>query len=538
MKRIIRNYFIPLFTVVGIVWVSSCSKLDPKLDGPISEAPNQVGGAPKAPSLSTVYEQLNQLTGGQGNWIAMEEHSTDVIMGPTRGTDWDDFGEWRRLHLHTWAGDHAQIVNTWNGLNGALFQTTLVAETSTNPSEKAQAQFLRAYFRYLTADLYGQVQSRPATAAANEIPTVLTRAEAIDAIIAEAEAAVPNLPAFNQANRRQATKEAAWVLLAKAYLNKAVYKSDPTKPEGPFTFAAADMNKVIEYCDKVAANPALSIANNYWDNFTWENGTKSTENIFVRHNGGDPVAGNGTGLRWQTSMSFHYNMAPSSWNGFVILSEFYKQFEAADTRRSVDLPNYTNLTGNPVGFIVGQAFGPVKPSNPKEPGNIGDPIGKLYDRSGNALIFTPKASMFFNGEASGIRVNKFPLRPSSIGDGAWGSENEFPFYRLSDVLLMKAEAILRGGTATGGQTPLSIVNSIRAKRGAENLTTVDKLQLLAERGRELYLEGHRRTDMVRFEIFRLPVEERLVASEGFKAVYPIPTISLASNPNLKQNFGY
>jgi hypothetical protein len=534
MKQIIKNY-LPIVTLTLLM--TACT-LDPTLDGPVAEAPNQAGGAPTPPSLSTLYEQLNGLTGGQGNWFGLQEHSTDEIMGPTRGTDWDDFGTWRRLHLHTWAGDHNQINDTWNQLNGALFQSTLIAETSTNPSSKSQAQFLRSFFRFVTIDLYGQVQSRPASAAANVIPDVLSRSAAIDALITEAEASVANLAAYAKTNRRQATKEAAWTLLAKAYLNKAVYKQDPTKPQGPYTFAAADMNKVIENCDKVLANTSLQVDDQYWDNFKWDNGTASSENIFVRHNGSDPLAGGGAGLRWQTSQSWHYNQAPSSWNGFVTLSEFYNKFSSDDIRRNADLPGYTEKVGAPAGFLIGQAFGPVKPSNPKEPGVIGDPIGPLFDRSGNKLVFTSKASIFFNGENSGIRVNKFPLDPSSINDGAWGSNNEFPFYRLSDVILMKAEAILRGGAPTGGATPLSLVNSVRARRGVAPLSSINLSELLSERGRELYLEGHRRTDMVRFGVFNAPVEERPNASEGFKAVYPIPTIALSSNPNLKQNFGY
>ena len=268
MKNIIKSYILPA-AAVSVLAITSCSKLDPTLEAPNSIAPTQAGGAPSAPSIAAVYEQLNQLTGGQGNWFGLQEHSTDEIMGPTRGTDWDDFGTWRRLHLHTWGPDHNQINDTWNGLNGALFQTTLIAETKTG-LEKAEGQFLRAYFRFLTCDIYGQVQSRAATAPANAIPDVLTRSQAIDAIITELEAAVPALPAYNGANRGQATKEAAWTLLAKAYLNKAVYKQDPTNPAGPYTFAAADMNKVIEYCNLVAANSNLSIDTYYWDNFKWD----------------------------------------------------------------------------------------------------------------------------------------------------------------------------------------------------------------------------------------------------------------------------
>lgn len=537
MKNIIKSYILPA-AAVGVLAITSCSKLDPKLEAPNSIAPNQVGGAPSAPSIAAVYEQLNQLTGGQGNWFGLQEHSTDEIMGPTRGTDWDDFGTWRRLHLHTWGPDHNQINNTWNGLNGALFQTTLIAETKTG-LEKAEGQFLRAYFRFLTCDIYGQVQSRAATAPASAIPDVLTRSQAIDAIITELEAAVPALPAYNGANRGQATKEAAWTLLAKAYLNKAVYKQDPTNPAGPYTFAPADMNKVIEYCNLVAANTNLSIDTYYWDNFKWDNGSVSSENIFVRKPGGDARAGNGANLVWQTCQSWHYNQRPSSWNGFVTLSQFYDSFEGNDVRKSDTLAGYTNLVGPTAGLLVGQARGPVNPNNPKEPGNIGDPIGNLFDRSGNPLVFTRNASIFFNGEASGIRVNKFPLNPSEINGGGWGSANEFPFFRFSDVRLMKAEALLRGGTTgANGETALSIVNDLRSKRRASALGSINLSGLLAERGRELYLEGHRRTDMIRFGVFNAPVEERPNASDGYKVVYPIPAISLSSNPNLKQNFGY
>lgn len=523
-----------LILAAGTVVATACGKLDPELRDPLSVAPPTSSGAPTPPSIAAVYEQLNQLV-GQANYQALQEHSTDELLGPTRGTDWDDFGTWRRLHLHTWAGDHNQVNDTWNGLNGALFQSTLVAETGTG-LVKAEGQFLRAFFRFLTCDLYGQVQSRPASAAAAVIPNVITRAAVIDSIIAELEAAVPALPAFNKTNRAQATKEAAWALLAKAYLNKAVYKADPANPAGPYTFAAADMNKVIEYCNLIIANANLSVDSYYWDNFKWDNATASSENIFVRKNGSDTRAGNGTNMVWQTCMSWHYNQRPSGWNGFTTLSDFYDSFDPVDERRTDTLAGFTETVGSPAGMIVGRAYGPVQPSNPKAPGVIGNPVGPLFDRSGNPLIFTPNVSIFFNGEASGIRLNKYPLDPASINDGGWGSANEFVFFRLADVMLMKAEAILRGGTGT--PSALAIVNTVRATRKAPALGSINLAGLIRERGREMYLEGWRRNDMVRFGIFNDPVQERPNKSAAFRVVYPIPLIALASNPNLTQNAGY
>ena len=521
MKKINVSKYKLLLLFTAIQFGTSCTKLDSKLKEPDSIAPVSVGGAPSPSSLSKVYEQLNQLA-GQGNWFAMQEHTTDELMGPTRGTDWDDFGTWRKLHLHTWDGSHNQINDTWNGLNGALFQTTLLAETATG-SDQAEAKFLRAYFSYIVCDLFGAVQHRPATAAINDLPSVYTRSEAIDFIISELETIIPTLPAYTHASRNKATKEAAQFLLAKAYLNKAVFKQDSNKPAGPYTFIPADMAKVISLCNTIATNSDLSVSTNYWDNFTWDNGTKSTENIFVRQNE------QGINMVWASCMGNHYSMPPDGWNGFTTLADFYNSFDTSDVRRSASIPGYTELVGRGAGFLIGQQRGPKDKK-------IGNPVGDLKDRSGNPLIFSPNVSLFFSTESKGIRTNKYPLNPAEMNGGGWGSKNEMALFRFADVRLMKAEAILRGGT--DGETALGIVNSIRAKRNVAALGSLDLTSLLAERGRELYLEAWRRNDLVRFGKFNDPVGERPNASDPSKVLFPIPNIAISSNPNLKQNVGY
>jgi starch-binding outer membrane protein, SusD/RagB family len=506
--------------------VFSCS-LDLAVKEPNLIPPASADGAPTPGTLDKVYQQLNNLV-GQANWFAMCEHTTDELMGPTRGTDWDDFGTWRKLHLHTWDGSHNQVNDTWNQINGALYQTTLLAETASGQTA-AEAKFLRAYFSYICADLYGQVQHRPATAKVLDLPSVYTRAEATDFIISELESIIPSLPTFSGGNRYMATKAAAQFLLAKTYLNKAVFKQDPKNPSGPFTFDATDMNKVIANVDAAASQGGLTIATNYWDNFTWDNGTKSTENIFARKNS------DGINVVWATCMGGHYNMVPSGWNGFTTLSDFYNSFESADARRSAAIPGYSTQVGRNAGFLVGQIKGPDKVGDKREVGNA---IVDLKDRSGNPLIFTSDASLYFSTETKGIRTNKYPLDPTEINGGGWGSKNDFVFFRLADLKLMKAEAILRGGAATSGETPVIIVNAIRANRAVSNLASVDLTALLAERGRELYLEAWRRNDLIRFEKFNDPVVERNSKSDPTRVIFPIPNIALSSNPNLKQNFGY
>jgi hypothetical protein len=229
-------------------------------------------------------------------------------------------------------------------------------------------------------------------------------------------------------------------------------------------------------------------------------------------------------------MGNHYAQAPSGWNGFTTLADFYNSFADGDTRKGVAIPGYTDVVGPNSGFLVGQIRGP-------KDGKIGNPLVDLKDRSGNPLVFTPDVSLFFSTETKGIRTNKYPLDPATINGGGWGSKNEYVFFRFSDVRLMKAEAILRSGT-DAAETPLAIVNGIRAKRNATQLASIDLPVLLAERGRELYLEGWRRNDMIRFGVFNAPVGERPTPSDGTRCVYPIPNISLSSNPNLHQNVGY
>jgi hypothetical protein len=117
--------------------------------------------------------------------------------------------------------------------------------------------------------------------------------------------------------------------------------------------------------------------------------------------------------------------------------------------------------------------------------------------------------------------------------------------RLADILLMKAEAILRGGTATPGPggygaTAAAIVNNIRIlpSRGPLlPLGTVDLNAVYKERGFELYWEGWRRNDMVRFGTF-LNARQLKAATGTERLLFPIPNQQLTINPNLTQNPGY
>ena len=135
-------------------------------------------------------------------------------------------------------------------------------------------------------------------------------------------------------------------------------------------------------------------------------------------------------------------------------------------------------------------------------------------------------------ELNGIRVVKY------VPDyGAqFPTSQDWVFYRYADVLFMKAEAILRGGTGTA-TIATSLVNQVRTRAGLPALTSITTDNLLDELGREFYWEGRRRNDLIRFGKFLLPWQEK-AQSEPKRLLFPIPNRSLASNPNLIQNPGY
>lgn len=517
MKMIITK-ILAFAGIASFFTLAGCTKLNEDLYGSRSI---EVPGASSQADLQSVYDQLNGEATSQENTYALQEHSTDEMMGPTRGTDWGDFGTWRKLHQHTWDPSHTQISNTWDELNIGVFRATQVADGGTaDPLTKGQASFLRAWFMFQITDLFGQQPFRDPKGAPDVDPVVMSRPEATAFIIKDLEFAEANLNPTTSIG--VASKAAAQALLAKVYLNKAVYSA--TTVGGPFTFDKADMDKVIEYSNKVIAAGNFQLAGNgkYFDTFSWDNTTLSKEAIFGIENSEAKSPGN---PRRTWRMTLHYNQTPDGWNGFTTLADFYKSFEQTDERIGIAYPGLTDKVGLRTGFLVGQQFGP---------GGVA-----LKQRSGKPLVFTPDVNLNYSTEAQGIRVIKYFPKPeanNTVNDD--NVDNDYVFLRYADVLLMKAEAILRGGTDPSGQTALAIVNTIRTTRGASPLGTVDEAALLAERGREMYWEGWRRNDQIRFGTFNNPVDQRPTASDKTRTLYPIPQRAVDTNPNLKQNPGY
>jgi starch-binding outer membrane protein, SusD/RagB family len=521
MKKINFLKYGLLSTFIGLG--VSCTNLEEaSLEGDLSVdketgASNLTAGQVTA-ALQGVYEGLRDFQ-GQGQQFGMGELSTDAMAGPTRGGDWDDNAKWRELHTLTYGSDNSEIANAYTSLLGNVYNCNqIITSTNATATQIAEARFLRAFYYYHVVDLFGKAPykdfSNPDPKAK---PSVWTSAEATNFIITELEAIVGSLPAkVSGATPEKATKDAANFLLAKIYLNKAVFTDEDRI--GPFTFAASDMNKVVQYVDAIVANGANALAGDYWDNFSPSNGEDSDELIFTSKN---TQAGAGGGIQSRWRMGTHYNTTPGGWNGFVILNEFYASFDPTDRRiYNYDAAIKTNF-GNPVGIQVGQQY---------QPGGS----TKVKDRLGNDLAFKPITDLIASGpdiEMLGYRPMKYVPDNANLNQ----PDNDYVFFRLADALLMKAEAIFRGGTGSNGTLAADL--AARALPAVVTIDLASEAGLLKARGQELWLEGWRRNDLVRFGKFLEPNSLKPFVSPAKCVLFPIPADALL-NPNMTQNPGY
>jgi len=529
-----------ILVLTSVLIISSCTKLDETLKSETPFNPSGGGGGgviSPASLLNGAYRSIENLYNNQERLFASFEHTTDESVGPTRGGDWDDNGIWRVYHNHKWNDEHAYLTATYRQLAQSQFAATTVLDIPTATSQqKAEATFLRALAMWYALDGWDQVPFRATTLGdlTNELPEVKKGTECADFLIAELNAAIPNLPAtgIGIANRN-----AARALLMKIYLNKGVY-ANRVAP----TFSAADMNQVISLADQIINSGSYSFTANYFDNFAPNNDVIGTELIYTQRNDNGLGIG-GNGAMFMNFQGLHYNMNPSGWNGFSTLGDFYDKFAATDKRRGGPgavagppapgqpgyYPGLTNVTGLWVGLLQGQQY--------NQSGTA------LLDRKGNPLSFTKAVQLKETGnnlEITGVRVMKYV--PDLVSQFPWN--NDFVVFRLADILLMKAEAILRGGTGTAagpyGSTPAAIVDYIRTlpSRGVPALGAVTLDALFDERGRELYWELWRRNDMIRFGKFLAPRALKPAVSGNERLLFPIPNEQLIINPNLTQNPGY
>ena len=554
----IKSFKLKVFGLV-LVTAVGCTKLDEHLNSTLTntQTANALGSAGVGLLLQAAYSDIGGPFTAQDLIFSLQENTTDESLVPTRGGDWDDNGVWRVVHSHGWDANHSQVLNVYNALNKINFDATNVLAFGPSAQQSAEARFIRALSLYQLLDLYGQFPVRNPGDNLLNAPKVYAGAAGADFIISELTAIIPSLPATSAADK--ANQTSGNVLLMKCYLNKGAWANRAAP-----TFADADMQQVISIGNKIIAAGKYSLATEYFSNFDVDNGS-SPENIltYVNTTG---VGANNSGVNGTWAKTLHYNSyTPANpnagWNGFSTLGDFYNSFGAVTPMVGVTKFKAGDISGKYADTAADSRIGgrfswKSTPQSGIKPGFL---IGQQYneagvaakDRKGAPLAFDPTiaADMKETGsnlEVTGIRIIKY-TPDFSNGSSSYGgpSGNDIVIFRYADVLLMVAEAKMRAGTPDNAGA-LTLINTLRTARKAATVTSmplvntsnpVDPTTLLAERGREFYWEAQRRTDLIRFGVFLKPWQYKPTDDAKY-LVFPIPSQSLAANPNLKQNPGY
>lgn len=491
------------------------------------------------------------------NYFAIQEISTDEAILPYRGgTDWGDNGIYLALHQHTQTSTDPNLKNTWNFiLQGISRSVSAINEfqgktDATSQLYLAESRGMRAYYSMLTLDLFGVVFVKNSV---GETSKVIRGAEAVEYIKSELLAVEPNLSTTVGPGRLN--KAAAWGLLARLYLNAAVYRNVTAQT---VTFSNDDLDKVIEYTDKIINSNQYQLSPDYFSIFNSDNHSNK-EIVFAVDQRAELNGHNRLAYFSLSGDQFPLPAFPAAngTDGPAITSDFYRTWVNAYGSQdpSVDprfykqnLSIYSNPADSCVtaesfninrGILRGQQYGLIRKNGVflKCPdGKM--KVGKLYNDTRNRpttpVIFTEKVDFTVAGSdySTGYRVEKYEFSKKSSSGRNLG-DADIVILRLADVYLMRAEAKLR--KSNDAASALADVNTVRASRKAATpppaLTSMSLDLLYRERGFEFYWEMLRRTDMIRFGKYEDTWTEKTNTDRN-KRIFPIPQTAIDGASNL------
>ncbi|RFZ93991.1 RagB/SusD family nutrient uptake outer membrane protein [Mucilaginibacter conchicola] len=504
----------------ALLSIASCKKLDEKVYGSDTSANFYSNSDQVLSGYVMPYSFMQTMI--YSVHFALAEFPTDEAVATVKNGNGYENGTWIRFHQHTWTSREDFIKYEWSNLfqgigycnafidaiEGKSFNFTLPLSKERMISE---AKMMRALYYYWAMDEFGGV---PVVEHVGEkSPATTTRAEVFSFIEKEIKANIPNLVEKGDDKwYGHFTKTAAYALLAKLYLNAEVFSG------------TARWDDCITAANEVINSGKYSLAANWSDPFLIDN-EGSTENIFVVPFDQNYAPGfNGAQQQLPGALKDKYGFTDYPWGKIVTQESFFNLYNANDKRINQ--------------WLVGPQFY-----------DNGDIVWGWYDQDGQQLVIDPKIDKLNNptgGYGQGVRNVKYQvIQPGASGPTSSNMNNDLVVLRLADIMMAKAEAIMRkaGGAANG--EAVTLVNNVRARSfdsgAAGSVYTTATLtlnELLNERGREFAYEMKRREDMIRFGKFEDASWEKPADANKNKELYPIPFDIVTANPALKQNPGY
>lgn len=544
-----KTYIKSMLMLGLLATAAGCTKLDVDIKSQYTSFPNS-----RAAAEAVSADVYNAYRGAMGrdHWMA-QTLSSDEAVSVAMGSDWYDGGVYREFHLHNWTPDNGMLPGIWNSaMTGITSCNKVLALFGDDQSANAAPiRAMRAYYYFILMDNFGAAPL--ITKLVDQQPDRAPRAEICKFIETELLAVMDKLPTTVDAGTYgKATQYMAAALLAKVYLNWAVYNSADVANYSP-ALANEKLSRVVEMCDLIIKSGKFNLTDKFMTKFRPDNGPQIKDFIFAMPFDRERQQGMTYSRFWiHRSAQKQFGDLPQSVGGtFRVLPSFLDKFNLPGDERNASYiggkqyywANYA-ATANP--FLI----------NTSKRGIDQDYNGSDADAKFDwQMEFTRDITLRPNGAATldvgndqkgrsmGYRSIKFYMDVNVTAAQNRSQSNDVPIFRYADVLLMKAEAILRGATATSGETPMVLMNRIRSYVNAPVLTVQPTLEmLLDERAREFADESWRRNDLIRYGKFEDNWGFRSLYSAGFsqknRRIFPVPTTVLNLNTNWRQNTGY
>lgn len=524
-----KNFRYLLASMTLVVLLGACKKLDLFPPRSVTSAQLYVSEEGYKQVLAKVYGSM-ALTGnsgpaGSGDVAGIDEGTSDFLRlfwkAQELSTDeaivaWNDPGIYD-FHNMNWSANNPMLIGLYSR---SFFIITLCNEFVRESSDaklasrnitgtaadnirkmRAEARFVRAYQYWVLLDLFGNpgFTTEETAIGASVRPNQISRADLFKYIENELIAAEPGLAAAKSNEYGRADKAAAWALLSRLYLNAEVYTG------------TAKWADAITYSKKVI-DAGFTLISDYRNLMLADNNVGNTEAIWTLNYDGIKTKNYG-GTTFLVNASVGGNMdvafsGLSSWAGI---------------RTTKNLPNLF-----------------------PDPNGTADKRAQFF--TGHNLDIA-KISDFKDGYG----VFKFRNRTKTGGFGndpeKTFSDIDFPLFRLAEMHLIYAEAVVRSNNSTLMPQAVTYFNALRQRAYGNangNVSILSADLILDERARELYWEGFRRSDLVRFNRFTegsylWPFKGGVANGSGvasYRKLYPLPATEVGSNPNIKQNPNY
>ena len=535
-----------LFLTAGLfaVAIASCTDLDVAPSSQYTEDPSKNSGVDPMivveAKMADVYFHLAGTFGRrymEAQCLASDEFTALAFDG-----GYYDDGTYAHQALHNSFATDASLDWYSEVTSGITKANTILEELGSGASAQmtAPARAMRAYFTWILMDSFGDTPILEKVPAEGEVIPRSPRKEVAEWIEKELTEIIPSLTEDVTENTYgKPTKWMAEALLAKLYINWAVYTAESVDQYDAATAANPKLDDCIAACDEVINSKKFNLGSvDYLHKFSYDNSWKVEDFIYAMPY--DAIDRQGFQYARPRSFKQLKNMMPNvygssdkftqSFGGNIVVTpEFAKLFSLEG-----DIRNLSILRGD----VYIRDPKTLKPTN--EP----------FMYNGKQVHFTDEITLIKqdntidvgnddNAIQQGCHSIKWFIIPDDYNNGR-NQSNDLPLFRYADILLMKAEALARLGQAGAKD----LFNQIRAYAGAPQIAAEPTLQeIYDERGREFFDENWRRNDMVRFGHFEdefFPHYKNFPDANFDKRhrIFPVEQEMLDLNPGWTQNAGY